>query len=81
VLYQATFALSMCDAGGMDDEMRAWLSRLWDEHRSAPFPLSDRGRDLGGVDLVMLDANIAGCSSSALAGKQLRRIVNRANVA
>ena len=68
VPYQAMFASSMCDADGMDDAMREGLSRLWDEHRSAPFPPSDRGRDLGGVDLVLLDANIAGCASSALAG-------------
>lgn len=59
--------MSMCDGDGMDDAMRERLSRLWEEHRSAPFPPSDRGRDVGGVDLVLLDANIAGCASSALA--------------
>lgn len=48
--------------------MRERLSGLWDEHRSAPFPPSDRGRDLGGVDLVLLDANVAGCVSSVLVG-------------
>lgn len=62
------FALSLCDADGMDDALRERFSGLWDEHRSALFPPSDRGRDLGGVDLVLLDANVAGCVSSALAG-------------
>ena len=52
----------------MDDATHDRLSRLWDEHRSALFPPTDRGRELTGVDLVLLDANIAGCASSALTG-------------
>ncbi|MGF1427527.1 hypothetical protein [Kitasatospora sp. LaBMicrA B282] len=44
------------------------LSRLWDEHKRAMFPPHLRGRDIEGEDLVMLDANIAGCVSSSLAG-------------
>jgi hypothetical protein len=52
----------------VDDATHDRLSRLWDEHRSASFLPADRGRDLAGVDLVLLDANIAGCASAALAG-------------
>ncbi|WP_231607632.1 hypothetical protein [Streptacidiphilus albus] len=44
------------------------LSRLWDEHKHATFPPHLRGRDIEGEDLVMLDANIAGCVSSSLSG-------------
>jgi hypothetical protein len=40
-----------------DDEAR----RLWDEHKSAPFPDRLRGMELEGVEMVMLDADIAGC--------------------
>jgi hypothetical protein len=35
--------------------------RLWDEHWSAPFPSRLRGEEIDGVDMVMLDADIAGC--------------------
>ncbi|SDM34283.1 hypothetical protein SAMN04487981_101200 [Streptomyces sp. cf386] len=36
------------------------LCRLWEEHRRAPFPARCRGVDFEGVDLVMLDADVAG---------------------
>ena len=52
----------------MDDATHGRLWRLWDEHRSALFPPADRGRELAGVDLMLLDASIAGCASSALTG-------------
>lgn len=52
----------------MGDATHDRLARVWDEHRCAPFPPSDHGREIAGVDLVLLDANIAGCASSALAG-------------
>jgi hypothetical protein len=35
--------------------------RLWAEHRVAPFPSRLRGKGVEGVDMVMLDADIAGC--------------------
>lgn len=35
--------------------------RLWGEHLSAPFPSRLRGEEIEGVDMVMLDADIAGC--------------------
>ena len=34
---------------------------LWEEHLATPFPKGFRGKDLNGIDFVMLDANIAGC--------------------
>ena len=34
---------------------------LWEEHLTTPFPKGFRGKDLNGIDFVMLDANIAGC--------------------
>jgi hypothetical protein len=44
------------------------LSRLWDEHKRATFPPHLRGQDIEGEDMVMLDADIAGCVSSSLSG-------------
>ncbi|MFF2024995.1 hypothetical protein ACFVW2_24710 [Streptomyces sp. NPDC058171] len=46
------------------------LSRLWEEHLRTPFPPHMRGREFayeGEVfDMVLLDADIAGCISSSL---------------
>ncbi len=50
----------------MDDAIHDQLSRLWAEHRSAPFPGRLRGLDVADVDTIMIDANIAGCVSSLL---------------
>ncbi|WP_377268669.1 hypothetical protein [Peterkaempfera sp. SMS 1(5)a] len=36
------------------------LARLWEERRRALFPASFRGVDIEGVDLVLLDADVAG---------------------
>ncbi|MFE9427721.1 hypothetical protein ACFYNO_32685 [Kitasatospora sp. NPDC006697] len=44
------------------------LSRLWEEHMRAPFPPHIRGREIEGEDMVLLDADIAGCVSSSLSG-------------
>ncbi|WP_223183387.1 MULTISPECIES: hypothetical protein [unclassified Streptomyces] len=44
------------------------LSQLWKEHARAPFPPRLRGREIEGEDMVMLDADIAGCVSSFLKG-------------
>ncbi|MFB6961704.1 hypothetical protein ACFCYB_33135 [Streptomyces sp. NPDC056309] len=44
------------------------LSRLWEEHMRAHFPPRLRGQEINGEDLVLLDASIAGCVSSSLAG-------------
>ena len=42
------------------------LPQLWVEHMRAEFPAHLRGRDLEGEDLVLLDADVAGCVSSSL---------------
>ena len=49
-----------------DEEAR----RLWDEHRSAPFPDRLRGLEIEGVEMVMLDADIAGCIDTWLGRKR-----------
>ncbi|MGW0858539.1 hypothetical protein [Streptomyces sp. NPDC002690] len=43
------------------------LTGLWEEHLRAPFPDGFRGVDLAGVDLVLLDADVAG-----LVGRELK---------
>jgi hypothetical protein len=46
--------------------------RLWAEHRTAPFPSRLRGKEVEGVDMAMLDADIAGCVDNWLrSGGQL----------
>lgn len=37
------------------------IKGLCKEHLATPFPKGFRAKDLNGVDLVMLDADIAGC--------------------
>ncbi|MFE7712815.1 hypothetical protein ACFU6I_45430 [Streptomyces sp. NPDC057486] len=44
------------------------LSRMWEEHMRAPFPPHMRGREIEGEDMVLLDADIAGCVVSSLSG-------------
>ncbi|MFH0520711.1 hypothetical protein ACHBTE_26485 [Streptomyces sp. M41] len=44
------------------------LRRLWEEHRRARFPPGFRGVDVEGVDLVMLDADVAGVVHRELDG-------------
>ncbi|MPY34122.1 hypothetical protein FNH09_23590 [Streptomyces adustus] len=41
---------------------------LWEAHLRAPFPESFRGVDLDGVDLVLLDADVAGLVLRELGG-------------
>ncbi|OKK02933.1 hypothetical protein AMK26_23730 [Streptomyces sp. CB03234] len=45
-------------------EREALVARLWQEHLDAPFPARLRGAELEGIDMVMLDADIAGCVST-----------------
>ena len=42
------------------------IEQLWREHKLAAFPQDYRGKDLNGVDLVMLDADVAGCVDTFL---------------
>ena len=44
------------------------LTRLWEEYRRAPFPASFCGVDIEGVDLILLDANVAGLVQRELNG-------------
>lgn len=37
---------------------------LWQEHLGAAFPAGLRGAEPGGIDIVLLDATIAGCVST-----------------
>lgn len=46
---------------------RDQLALLWADHLAAPFPDAFRGgREFADVDMVLLDANIAGCISTAM---------------
>ncbi|MFE2154448.1 hypothetical protein ACFXAO_30885 [Streptomyces lavendulae] len=44
------------------------LPRLWEDHRRAPFPDGFRGVDFDGIDLVLLDADVAGLVQRELKG-------------
>ncbi|WP_237281575.1 hypothetical protein [Streptomyces griseochromogenes] len=41
-------------------------SRLWEEHVRAVFPARSRGAEPADIDMVLLDASIAGCVSTWL---------------
>ena len=45
-------------------ESLATVATLWKAHIDAPFPPRLRGQEIAGVDVVRLDADIAGCVSS-----------------
>ena len=45
---------------------RRLIKQLWGEHKLAAFPQGCRGKDVNGVDLVMLDADVAGCVDTFL---------------
>ena len=44
------------------------LSQLWDEHMRAAFPAGFRGVNLEGVELILLDADVAGLVQVELNG-------------
>ena len=44
------------------------LTLLWEEHLRAPFPAGFRGVDFDGVDLILLDADVAGLVQRELDG-------------
>jgi hypothetical protein len=54
------------DMSGAQPENR--LARLWEEHRRALFPTSFRGVDIEGVELILLDADVAGLVQRELNG-------------
>ncbi|MET7853740.1 hypothetical protein ABZT48_37365 [Streptomyces avermitilis] len=45
-------------------EHEAVVARLWQEHLRAAFPAGLRGAECAGIDMVLLDAGIAGCVST-----------------
>ncbi|MFD9689351.1 hypothetical protein ACFWXO_26745 [Kitasatospora sp. NPDC059088] len=44
------------------------LARLWEEHRCALYPDGFRGVDIEGVELILLDADVAGLVRQELDG-------------
>ncbi len=54
------------DVGGAQPEGQ--LARLWEDHLRALFPDGFRGVDFDGVDLVLLDADVAGLVQRELKG-------------
>ncbi|MET3987881.1 hypothetical protein [Streptomyces sp. PvR034] len=54
------------DVGGA--QLEGGLARLWEEHLRALFPDGFRGVDFDGVDLVLLDADVAGLVQRELKG-------------
>lgn len=51
--------------GAVDEQVEA-VARLWDAHLRAEFPAQLRGAELAGADMVLLDADVAGCVSTWL---------------
>jgi len=47
------------------------LRRLWREHLQAGYPDGYRDKDVAGVALILLDADIAGCVSHCLGRARL----------
>ncbi|MFF5767045.1 hypothetical protein ACWD5B_40550 [Streptomyces tanashiensis] len=57
------------DVGGTQPEgPEGGLARPWEDHLHAPFPDGFRGVDFDGVDLVLLDADVAGLVQRELKG-------------
>ncbi|GAA2828859.1 hypothetical protein GCM10010441_61650 [Kitasatospora paracochleata] len=54
------------DAGADSDES---LARRWEEHCRAPYPSSFRGVDVAGVELILLDADLAAVTLCELRGE------------
>ncbi|MFF5973366.1 hypothetical protein ACFY7C_17765 [Streptomyces sp. NPDC012769] len=54
--------------GPADGPSEDRLAHLWDVHRRASFPASFRGVDIEGVELVLLDADVAGLVQRELHG-------------
>ena len=43
------------------------LTKLWTEHQAAKFPSGLGGTEIEGIDLALLDADVAGCIVTSLA--------------
>lgn len=55
----------------MTSPWRGSIERLWAEHLARPFPPDLRGVEVGGVEVVLLDSDIAGYVSTWLASGRL----------
>ncbi|MEU6597609.1 hypothetical protein [Streptomyces flaveolus] len=72
----------MINAVHAADESGVVVARLWQEFRSEPWPARLNGAELAGIDLVTLDADLAGCvdtwlNNGGLLDARRLRIVNR----
>ena len=47
------------------------IADLWRDHQAASFPSGCGGKEIEGIDLVMLDADIAGCVSTFVSAGHL----------
>jgi hypothetical protein len=46
--------------------MPSRIEELWRQHEKAPFPAGCRGEEVAAIDLVLIDAETAGCVSTFL---------------
>jgi hypothetical protein len=46
--------------------MTSQVEELWRDHQAAAFPAECRSKTVDGIDLIMLDADTAGCVSTFL---------------
>ncbi|CAM5669291.1 hypothetical protein SBADM41S_06634 [Streptomyces badius] len=60
--------MSSMNSTSGNDELESAVSHLWQEHLQTPFPAGLRGAEREGIDLVLLDADTAGCVSAWLSG-------------
>ncbi|WP_439663056.1 hypothetical protein ACSHWB_17390 [Lentzea sp. HUAS TT2] len=47
-------------------DVRAEVARLYEQHRKMPYPNGQRGLEIAGVELILVDVHAAGCVSSWL---------------
>jgi hypothetical protein len=50
----------------MDQDRMTAVAQLWKAHRDAAFPARLRSTDVAGIEMVLLDADVAGCVSAWL---------------
>ena len=49
----------------------AEIRKLWQEHSAAGFPMGYAGKEINGIDLPFLDAEITGCIRMYMSGLDL----------